>query len=77
VKRREIITLIGGAAAWPLAARAQPNEQTRRIGALLNISADDPQTPVRVAAFQQGLQELGWTVGRLRGRNVARASSNG
>jgi putative tryptophan/tyrosine transport system substrate-binding protein len=65
MNRREFITLLGGAAAaWPFAARAQQNEQTRRIGALLNVSADDPQTPIRVAAFQQGLQELGWTVGR-------------
>ena len=64
MKRREFITLLGGAAAaWPLAARAQEREKTRRIGALMALAADDPEAPVRVAAFAQGLQELGWTVG--------------
>jgi putative ABC transport system substrate-binding protein len=63
VRRREFITALGGAAAWPLAARAQPREQVRRIGALMTRAADDPESPVRVAAFAQGLQELGWTVG--------------
>src|SRR4051812_8260001 len=64
MRRREFITLIGGAAAWPLAARAQQAERVRRIGALINLSADDPEGQARVAAFLQGLQEAGWAVGR-------------
>ena len=65
MKRREFITLIGGAAAsWPLAARAQQGERMRRIGVLMSSAADDPEAPTRVTAIAQGLQELGWTVGR-------------
>jgi putative tryptophan/tyrosine transport system substrate-binding protein len=64
VKRREFITLLGGAAAWPLAARAQQRERMRRIGVLMYLAADDPDSPARVAAFAQGLQELGWIDGR-------------
>ena len=64
MRRREFITLLGGAAAWPLAARAQQSGPTRRIGVLMNLTADDPMTPVRVTAFAQGLQELGWIAGR-------------
>ena len=56
--------MLGGAAAWPLAARAQQSGPTRRIGVLMNLTADDPMTPVRVTAFAQGLQELGWIAGR-------------
>jgi putative ABC transport system substrate-binding protein len=63
--RREFITLLGGAAAaWPLAARAQQGERIRRIGVLMNLTADDPEAPARVAALEQGLQQFGWTVGR-------------
>ena len=62
---REFITLLGGAAAsWPLAARAQQPEQMRRIGVLMNAAADDPQGQAGVAAFQQFLQQLGWSDGR-------------
>jgi ABC-type uncharacterized transport system substrate-binding protein len=65
MRRRDFITLIGGAAAaWPLAARTQQPGRVRRIGVLMNIAADDPEAPVRVGAFAQGLQELGWTIGR-------------
>ena len=66
MKRREFITLIGGAAAaWPLAARAQPTtERVRRIGVLMSTTADDPEGQARIAAFHQGLQERGWTLGR-------------
>ena len=65
VKRREFITLLGGAAAaWPLAARAQQPERMRRIGVLLPAAADDPECQARIAAFLQGLQQLGWTDGR-------------
>jgi ABC-type uncharacterized transport system substrate-binding protein len=64
-KRREIITLFGGAAiAWPLAARAQQPERARRIGVLMTQAADDPEGQARVAAFLQGLRELGWIEGR-------------
>src|SRR5262252_4674104 len=64
MKRREFITLIGCAAAWPLTARAQQGERMRRIGVLVSHTADDPQGKPRVAAFLQGLQQLGWTEGR-------------
>jgi putative ABC transport system substrate-binding protein len=65
VKRREFITLLGGAAAaWPLAARAQQSERVRRIGVLMNATAEEPEAQSYVAAFQQGMQELGWSVGR-------------
>src|SRR3974390_3182766 len=65
MKRREFITLIGGAvAAWPLAASAQQPERMRRIGVLMALPANDAEGQARVAAFLQGLQELGWSVGR-------------
>jgi putative ABC transport system substrate-binding protein len=63
-RRREFISLLGGAAAWPLAARAQQGERVRRIGVLMNTVADDPEGKARNAAFERGLQELGWTDGR-------------
>jgi putative ABC transport system substrate-binding protein len=66
MNRRAFITLLGGAAvAWPLAARAQQPERVRRIGVLMAaLSANDSEGQARVAAFLQGLQELGWSVGR-------------
>ena len=64
MKRRQFITLLGGAAAWPRAARAQQGERMRRIGVLMNSSADDVEGRARLAAFLQGLQQLGWTEGR-------------
>ena len=64
MRRREFITLLGGAAAWPLAARAQQPERVRRIGVLMNLAADDPEGQARIAAFLQELQQLGWTDGR-------------
>jgi putative ABC transport system substrate-binding protein len=65
VKRRESITLVGGAAAtWPLAARAQQPERMRRIGALMGYAENDPEGQARVGAFGQGLQDLGWAEGR-------------
>src|SRR5262245_33652822 len=64
MKRREFISLLGGAVAWPLAARAQQREHARRIGVLMNTAADDPEGQARMAAFHQGLQEWGWTLGR-------------
>jgi ABC-type uncharacterized transport system substrate-binding protein len=64
MKRREFITLLGGAAAWPLAARAQHGERMRRIGVLLPFSADDAESQVRMGAFLQTLALSGWTIGR-------------
>ena len=64
LKRRELLTLIGGAAAWPLAARAQAPERMRRIGVLMNRGADDPEGQARLKALVQGLQQLGWAEGR-------------
>jgi ABC-type uncharacterized transport system substrate-binding protein len=65
MKGRDFITLIGGAAAaWPLAAHAQQPGRMRRIGVVAALPADDPEWQARLAAFHQGLQELGWTVGR-------------
>jgi putative tryptophan/tyrosine transport system substrate-binding protein len=65
VKRRDFITLLGGAAAaWPLAARAQQGERLRRIGVLHTIAANDADGQARNTAFLQGLQQLGWTDGR-------------
>ena len=63
VRRRKFITLLGGAAAWPLAARAQQPQRMRRIGVLMNRAADDPDGEARLAAFRQALQDLGWTDG--------------
>jgi ABC-type uncharacterized transport system substrate-binding protein len=63
--RREFVTLLAGAAAtWPFGASAQQPERMRRIGVLTNLAADDPESQSRNAGFLQGLQELGWTVGR-------------
>jgi ABC-type uncharacterized transport system substrate-binding protein len=65
MRRRDFITLLGGAAAaWPLAARAQQPERVRRIGVLLNATADNPDYQAWVGAFRQALQELGWVDGR-------------
>ena len=64
MRRREFISLLGGAAAWPLAARAQQAERMRRIGMLTGIAGEDAQTKVRISAFLQELQNLGWTEGR-------------
>src|SRR5215813_14821158 len=64
MKRRAFITLLGaGAAAWPLAARAQQGERIRRIGVLSPTAMDDQQDKKRLAAFQQRLQQLGWSDG--------------
>src|SRR5262245_10899059 len=65
MRRREFLGgLAGTAAAWPMAARAQPGQRVRRIGALMNLAADDPVSIARAKAFSQGLQALGWTDGR-------------
>ena len=81
MRRRDFITLFGGAAAWPLMARAQQGERVRRIGLLMGTS-DDQEGQARVTALKQGLQELGWTDGRniqietrVASERVVRASS--
>ena len=75
-RRKFLATLLGGAAAaWPLAARAQP-ERVKRIGVLVNLAADDPEARARIAAFRQGLQELGWTDGRNVWIDVRWAAAN-
>jgi putative ABC transport system substrate-binding protein len=66
IGRREFVSLIGGAAAWPQVARAQQPDQIRRIGILMNLAADDPEASARVSALAQTLQQLGW----IDGRNV-------
>src|SRR5215469_4903893 len=66
MKRREFITLLGGAAAWPLAAGAQQPGQLRRVGVLLGVPENDPETKSRVRAFQLGMRDAGW----IDGRNV-------
>ncbi|HJZ34225.1 MAG TPA: ABC transporter substrate-binding protein [Hyphomicrobiaceae bacterium] len=64
LRRREFITLLGGAAAWPLAARAQQGERVRRVGVLAYWAADDAEGRARLAAFTQALNQLGWSEGR-------------
>src|SRR5207248_1158903 len=67
MRRREFLSLVGGAAvAWPVAARAQPVTRMRRIGVLMSHAASDPVAVPEIRALQQGLQELGW----MEGRNV-------
>src|SRR5262249_46481969 len=62
--RRQFIALLGGAAAWPLAARAQETGRVRLVGVLSSLPEDDPETVARRAVFEQALQGSGWTVGR-------------
>jgi putative tryptophan/tyrosine transport system substrate-binding protein len=64
MRRREFITVVSGAATWPLAARGQQPERMRCIGVLMNLATDDTRGQARLTAFVQGLQELGWTDGR-------------
>jgi putative tryptophan/tyrosine transport system substrate-binding protein len=64
MRRRAFIGLLGGAAAWPLAARAQQSDRMRRIGVLVPYAEDDPDTKLRLAGFRQGLERLGWFDGR-------------
>jgi putative ABC transport system substrate-binding protein len=64
MNRRAFISLIGGAAAWPLAARAQQSDGMRRIGVLMGLAEDDPETKARLAAFRLGLDKRGWSEAR-------------
>ena len=66
LKRRQFISLLSGAAAWPLAARAQQGERMRRVGVVMVTKETDPETPLRAMWFRQALAKLGW----LEGRNV-------
>src|SRR5262249_37853393 len=66
MKRREFITLLGGAAAWPLAATAQQDGRIRRVGVLVGLAENDPEAKARFSAFRQGFEKLGW----FEGRNV-------
>jgi putative ABC transport system substrate-binding protein len=76
LKRREVVTLLGGAAAWPLAARGQQSDRVRRIGVLLPAAADDSVFQARIRAFQQGLAALGWTDDRNARIDTRWATSN-
>jgi ABC-type uncharacterized transport system substrate-binding protein len=64
MKRREFIKLLGGAAAWPMAARAQQGERMRRIGVLMAYAESDLEGQANIAAFREGLKKLGWEEGR-------------
>ncbi len=76
LKRREFITLLGGAAVWPMAVRAQQGERVRRIGVLLPATADDVVFQARVGAFLQELALLGWSIGRNVQIEIRWASAN-
>jgi hypothetical protein len=73
VRRRKFITLLGGAAAWPLAARAQQPDRVRRIGVLMHGSQSGAVWQQRLAAFRQGLEGLGWQEGR---KSISRRCSD-
>ena len=77
MKRRTFISLLGGAAAWPLAARAQQTDRVRRIAVLMNNAEDDPEGQARAAAFRQGLQVLGWTEGKNLRISIGRRVMSG
>jgi putative ABC transport system substrate-binding protein len=64
IRRREFVAALGGAAAWPLAARGQQGQRVRRIGVLIPQLSDDPDTQADLGAFLQGLQQSGWSIGR-------------
>src|SRR5262245_53833527 len=64
MRRREFMTLVAGAAAWPIAARAQQTDRMRRIGVLMGIAERDPDAAARISAFHQVLEKRGWSVGR-------------
>jgi putative tryptophan/tyrosine transport system substrate-binding protein len=77
-RRREFITLLGGAAAWPLAARAQQAERMRRVGVLMPFAEDDPEATASISALRRGLLELGWREGnnlKIEYRFVPEASA--
>ena len=65
MRRRRFITLLGGAAAWPLAAYAQQPQRIPQIGVLMGVAESDPGSQTRIAALRQGLADLGWAIGRI------------
>ena len=64
MRRREFVLLLGGAAAWPVAARAQQSDRVRLIGVMGGGVANDPNAQANIGAFLQALEKLGWTIGR-------------
>jgi len=63
MRRREFVTLLGGAAAWPVASKAQRAERVRRVGVLFGLEPDDAEAQARTTVFAQALEQLGWAVG--------------
>ena len=76
IKRREFVTILGGAVAWPLAARAQQRERVRRIGVLLPATPDDARYQLSLGAFLQGLGQFGWNLGQNVRIDALWATSN-
>ena len=76
IRRREFITLLGGTAAWPLAARAQQAERMRLVGVLTHATPDEPDMQAQLAAFLQGLERTGWEVGRVLDRFAELRAAN-
>ena len=77
MRRRELITLLGGAAAtWPLAARAQENARLQRVGVLMALAETDPEARAQLAGLTQGLVELGWLDGRTVQMNIRWAAGS-
>src|SRR5262245_8111133 len=77
MRRRTFITLLGSAATWPIAVRAQQGERVRRIGILSGLAEADPEAKARDAAFRRALQQLGWTEGRnFRYEHRSRSGGN-
>jgi putative ABC transport system substrate-binding protein len=76
MKRRNFISLVGGSVVWPLAARAQQVQATKRIGVLMSVAGDDPEVPANIAAFKHELQKLGWSEGRNVRFDIRFASAN-
>jgi putative ABC transport system substrate-binding protein len=76
MRRREFMTLVGGVVAWPLAARGQQRDRKRRVGFLMGLAADDAEAQDRIAAFEQGLQQSGWTNGRNLGIDYRRGAGD-